>query len=176
MRNDSAVESLTQVERLQLVNQFRILEKLDPDNADHYAESREIIARGYSILYEKVFHDVYEEMPIEDCKYVYDVLDLHRVLINSFNTLKDKQGLTEDDVKFHGFDGNNESKMLALAEYLQKDGLWTETLVGYLNSHSMTTKTYKRMLTKFKPIEEQILSSGTGRWILTAEQIREIIS
>jgi hypothetical protein len=35
---------------------------------------------------------------------------------------------------------------------------------------------YPQMLEKYAPIHEQILASHTGHWILTAEQIREIIS
>lgn len=174
---DSSIDTLSPVERLQLANQFQILEKLDPDNAEQYAEARDIIVHGYSILYDKVFGAIYNEMPLDECTYVYDVLDLHRVLIRSFNALTDKQGLTEDDVRFRGFDGNNETKRWAFAEYLQKAGLWTETLVGGLNSHSMMTMSrYPRMLANFEPIKEQIVASHSGNWQLTAEQIREIIS
>jgi hypothetical protein len=32
------------------------------------------------------------------------------------------------------------------------------------------------MLAKFEPIREQILASHSGRWLLTAEQIRQVIS
>ena len=124
------VKTLTPVERLQLINQFRILGKLYPEYAKDYAESRDIIAHGYTIEYEEVFSEVFEEMDIEECKYVYDVLNLHRNLIQSFDALTDKKGLTLDDVRFRGFDGNNESKRWAFAEHLQKQGKWKETLVG----------------------------------------------
>jgi uncharacterized protein YfbU (UPF0304 family) len=170
-------KTLSPVERLQLINQFRILEKLYPENAEDYAESRSIIAHGYTIQYEDVFTEVFEEMDVEECKYVYDVLDLHRVLIQSYDELTDKKGLTPDDVRFRGFDGNNESKRWAFAEHLQKQGKWKETLTGGLNSHSMMTMNrYPRMLEKYAPIREQIMASHTGNWILTAEQIKEIIS
>ncbi len=173
---DTTVKTLTAAERLQLVNQLRILEILDPDHAVDYAEDREIIAKGYTAQYNDVFTGVYDEMPFDECTYVYDVLDCHRVLIQSFNALPDKQGLTPDDVKFQGFDGNNESKRLALAEHLKKQGKWTETLVGGLNSHSMSTMSrYPRMLANFKPISDKI-SSTHGDWQLTADEIRKVIS
>ena len=38
------ITTLTPVERLQLINQFSILEKLYPEHAEGYAESRRIIA------------------------------------------------------------------------------------------------------------------------------------
>lgn len=171
------VKSLTPVERLQLINQFRILEKLYPENAKDYAESREIIAHGYTIQYEReVFGEVWEEMDIEECKYVFDVLDMHRTLIQSYDALTDKKGLTPDNVRFRGFDGNNESKCWAFTEHLKKQGLWVETLTGGVNSHFPTKARYVNMLKKFEPIKEKILESHTGNWDLTAEQIREIIS
>jgi DNA protecting protein DprA len=174
---DSTPTTLTPLERLQLANQFEILEKMKPEEAEHYASLREIVERGYTIRYEEVFNGIYDEMSLDECKYVYDVLDMHRALINSFNELKDKQGLTAEDVKFKGFDGNNESKRHGFVRYLQKEGLWTETLVADLNSHSMMTmKLYPRMLRNFEPIKQQILDSHSGNWLLTAEQIRKVIS
>ena|ERR1700691_5048142 len=170
-------KTLTPVERLQLINQFRILEKLYPEHAEDYAASREIIAHGYAIQYEEAFTEVYEEMDVEEGEYVYDVLNLHRTLVQSYEALTDKKGLTLDDIRFRGFDGNNETKRWAFAEHLQKQGKWKETLTGGLNSHSeMTMHRYPRMLEKFEPIRQQILASLTGNWLLTAEQIREVIS
>jgi uncharacterized protein YfbU (UPF0304 family) len=55
-----------------------------------YAARRDIVQHGYSIEYEDVFSDILTEMPYEECKYVCNVLNMHRVLINSFNELKDK--------------------------------------------------------------------------------------
>lgn len=170
-------ETLTASERLQIANQFRILEKLYPEQADHYAEMRDIIANGYTSQYEGVFNETDEEMSIQECKYVYDVLDMYRILISSYNALTDKKGLTPEDVHFQGFDGNNESKHLAFAEHLRKQGRWQETLKGNLNSHSIfTLSLYPRMLAKFEPISKEILASRTGNWLLTAEQIKEVIS
>lgn len=174
---DETIKTLTPVERLQLANQFKILEKLYPDEAVDYAASREIVERGYSIQYNDVFGSIFTEMPYEECVYVYDVLDMFRVLINSYNALADKDGLTLKDVSFGGFDGNNESKRWAFAEHLKKEGRWAETLVGGLNSHSMSTMTrYPRMLEKFNEIAQTLNKTAPGGWDLTAEQIREIIS
>jgi uncharacterized protein YfbU (UPF0304 family) len=174
---DTFITTLTPVERLQLANQFEILEKLYPERAEIYAARRDIVEHGYTIQYGDVFSDIFNEMPFEECEYVYDVLDMHRILINSFNELKDKAGLTLEDVSFKGFDGNNESKRHAFAEHLKKEGRWTETLVGSLNSHSMSSMTrYPKMLKKFDRIAGGLNKAAVGGWDLTAEQIREIIS
>jgi uncharacterized protein YfbU (UPF0304 family) len=79
---DSPITTLTQVERLQLANQFEILEKLYPELAEMYAARRDIVQHGYSIQYSDVFTDIFTEMPYEECEYVYNVLDMHRTLIN----------------------------------------------------------------------------------------------
>ena len=173
---EKPVTSLTPFERLSLMNQLTILKKLDTDNAEDYANHIEILHSGYSVLYGEVFQAVFEEMPLDECKYVFDVLDMFRNLINSFNGLKDKQGLTAEDVRFQGFDGNNETKRWAFAEYLKKTGRWQETLVGGLNSHSMMTmRRYPQMLERYEPIKQRILDSHTGNWQLTAEQIKVVI-
>jgi uncharacterized protein YfbU (UPF0304 family) len=116
-------------------------------------------------------------MNVEECRYVYDVLNLYRILIRSYEALDDKKGLTPEDVRFRGFDGNNESKRWAFTQHLKDQGKWTETLTGGLNSHSETTMSlYPRMLEKFEPIRERIIASHSGKWLLTADQIKEIIS
>jgi uncharacterized protein len=67
-------EKLTRVERTLLRNQYAILEKLDPENAERYARLRQIVERGYSIFYGDAL--VGEgELSTADCRYVMDVLD-----------------------------------------------------------------------------------------------------
>ena len=171
-------ESLTAVERKILVNQFLRLEKLDPDGAEYYAESRDIIEHGYTIFYEEVLQSIYDEMPIEECRYVFDVLDMHRALRNSYDKLADKGGIPEDDIRFRGFDGNNETKRYAFAEHLKKTGKWTETLSGGLNSHSITTMhRYPKMLEKYNRITEKHKekdSMASEWWMLSAAEIKEV--
>jgi uncharacterized protein YfbU (UPF0304 family) len=173
---EETITTLSKVERMTLANQLRILEKLDSENAEEYKAYRDIIVHGYTIQYEDVFTEIYDEMSVEECRYVYDVLDLYRVLIRSYGELKDKEGLTPDDVKFPGFDANNESKRWAFARHLQKEGRWTETLIGDLNSHSKSTiSKYPKMLERFEPIQRHILDSYSGNWIISADQIKKVI-
>ena len=178
MKELAAVTTLSKIERYMIANQLRILEKLDSQNAEEYKKDRDIIVHGYTIQYEDVFTEIYDEMSVEECRYVYDVLDLYRVLIRSYDELKDKEGLTPHDVKFRGFDGNNESKRWAFTEHLKKEGRWMETLTGIpLNSHSMSTMSlYPKMLERFEPIRQQILDSHSGNWIITADQIKKVIN
>jgi uncharacterized protein len=168
-------DTLTPFERQTLINQFRILAKLEPESATDYEDRIRILAAGYSIRYGEVF-EVLEEMNLADCRYVYDVLDMYRILKYSFEKLKDKEGLTEEDVKFRGFDGNNESKRYAFISYLRDEKLWAETLQegGRLNSHSQITMSlYPRMLSVYTPIWES--KDHISNDYLTAAEIKKIV-
>jgi uncharacterized protein YfbU (UPF0304 family) len=171
------VTTLTPLERLTLANQFRMLEKLDLENADEYKKNRDIIVNGYTIQYDEVLTEIDDEMSVEECRYVYDVLNMYRALIRSYEDLKDKKDLTSDNVKFRGFDANEESKQWAFTKHLQEEGMWEETLKGVdVNNHGSISKSrYPKMLKRFEPIWEQLLASHSGNFDLTAEQIKEII-
>ncbi len=171
-----APDTLTPYERQTLINQYNILAKLDPDQAKDYENNIRILREGLTIKYDDIF-EVWEEMPLDQCRYVYEVLDMFRFLRFSFDGLKDKQGLTEADISFRGFDGNNESQNHGLANFLKEQGMWQETLrEGFpLNSHSITTVSlYPRMLAKFTPIwkkKDHAMKDSS----LTAEEIKTII-
>jgi uncharacterized protein YfbU (UPF0304 family) len=172
----TSVTTLTPLERLMLANQLRILEKLDLENANEYKRNRDIIVNGYTIQYDEVLKEIDDEMSVEECRYVYDVLDLYRALIRSYDELKDKEGLTPGDVKFRGFDGNEETKRWAFTKHVKKEGRWEETLTGDVNNHgSVSQSKYHKMLKRFEPIWEQMLSSHSGNFSLTADQIKEVI-
>ena len=167
---------LSPVERRILSLQHEILGKLDPDLEQHQRLRSEALDAGYAAEYAEEFAGVEPGLTARDCELVQDILDMFRNLINSFNVLKDKQGLTKEDVRFKGFDGNNETKRWAFAEYLQKSGRWQETLVGDPNSHSMHTMSlYPEMLDRYEPIKQKVIKSHLGNWQLTAEQIKTII-
>jgi uncharacterized protein YfbU (UPF0304 family) len=167
-------ETLTQLERLQLVNQYAILEKLDPENADHWAECKQILREGYTLLYHKIFDPIWDELSREDCKYVMDVLDMYHALKLSFERLQEKEGIKVNEVKFPGFSGNEESHLLCFARKLKTEGRWQSVLEnGDLDSHFPTTFRYPPMMEKWKAVEE---AYGLERkFQLTKDEIRDII-
>jgi uncharacterized protein YfbU (UPF0304 family) len=169
-------ETLTEMERLQLRNQCAILEKLDTENAEHWKECQTILERGYTFLYHKILDPIWEELGYEECRYVLDVLDMHEGLQRSFQHLDDKDGITEDDVAFPGFDGNNESHHLCFAAHIKKGSRW-ETLATAIdsdwNSHFPTTQRYKRMLAKLNTIEDE--HGMERKYRLSSNEIKEIL-
>ena len=86
---------------------------------------------------------------------VVDTLDMYDILEINFDRLsaKDKARLKEeaepfgDDVKFRGFDGNNESEHFSIARFLVEDmGRWSRFKKRDMNSHSPAIDSYRRML------------------------------
>jgi len=48
-------ETLTEMERLQLANQYAMLEKLDAENAEHWAEWKEILQTRLQLILQQDF-------------------------------------------------------------------------------------------------------------------------
>ncbi|EPD5886849.1 TPA: YfbU family protein [Vibrio cholerae] len=163
----------TPKERLNLINQYKILAKLYPEDAEHYDELREILEEGYEIFYSMVDQWVCEDMPKEEGKFVLDILDLYRFIEDYKRISKDENIIKHHRSSFRGFDGNNESEYMAFARFLiikqgkfseQKDYLRQN---DNLNSHMPMVDIYKRMLEKWKALGKP--------YQLTAEQIQNIL-
>jgi uncharacterized protein YfbU (UPF0304 family) len=111
-------------------------------------------------------------MPVQDCEYVKDVLTLYRDLQRSFDDLKDKGGLTEEDVVFPGF-GESANKLFA--RFIKVDNHWASLRVANhdLDAYFENKQEYRQMLNKMSEIES---TKGVGgRYHLTADEIKSIL-
>jgi uncharacterized protein YfbU (UPF0304 family) len=167
-------DSLTDIERLLLRNQFAILERLDAgDNAKYYARCREILEWGYTTEYGNIFAgDWCDEMQEQDCQYVKDVLSLYTDLQRSFDDLEDKGGLVEEDVVFPGF-GESANKLFA--RFIRVDNHWRSLRVSNedMDGHFPNKPQYRQMLNKMSEIES---TKGVGgRYQLTTDEIKSIL-
>ncbi|EID0063089.1 YfbU family protein [Vibrio vulnificus] len=163
----------TRKERLNLINQYKILARLYPEDAEHYDELREILEDGYEIFYSMVDQWISDDMPKEEGKFVLDILDLYRFIEDYKRISKDENIINHRRSSFMGFDGNNESEYMAFARFLiikqgkfseQKDYLRQN---DNLNSHMPMVHIYKRMLEKWKALGKP--------YQLTADQIQQIL-
>jgi uncharacterized protein YfbU (UPF0304 family) len=139
---------LTLNERVLLANQYRMLKALDPDEAAHYELLCEILESGYVIEYSLISeHFVEEEYSRESCREVQDILDMHRMMMNTYRAMADKSGVDVDALDFKGFDGNDEGREYGYADFLiNKQGRWAEFKKDDLNTHSSMLEHYRRML------------------------------
>lgn len=138
--------------RLVLANQYSILRHLDVDSTDYW---------------ESAVRKAVEGWPVEDLPYVEEIQsylrnaltreDQHFVLdaLNVFELIQDglKLGLLPKrdnaTVKFPGFDGNTETKLMAYAKYAVNEEHRFESVERYFddfNAHIPMIEMYQRMI------------------------------
>ncbi len=114
-----------------------------------------------------------------DVHFVYDVLDMWRFIEYGYKKLskKDKDRVEKEaqpfgeHVKFIGFDGNNETSHMGIAQFLiEKMGLWSQFKGRELNSHCATLTGYRRMLEVFGPMRAKLVGAE-----LDADQLIQIL-
>jgi uncharacterized protein YfbU (UPF0304 family) len=101
--------------------------------------------------------------------FVVDVLDMWSFMEEAFEELGEedrkrlveKAGLSGENVRFPGFDGNNESEYLGIARFFIEDlDRFERFKTGRqtaLNSHCPTLQRYSRMLKVFEPIRKALI-------------------
>lgn len=156
---------MTPIERRILINQYRILEALNPDDREH-ALHREILESGFVGQYGHVIREV-EELSQEDCRLVSNSLSLYRALQHARKRLGDGVA-TEHEVCFPGFDGNGETDFMAYARFLQTQRLFTDvTNENGFNGWDCEVPRYKRMLAAWETVDR--------KHEMTAEEVRRVL-
>jgi uncharacterized protein YfbU (UPF0304 family) len=162
--------SLSELERLMLSNQYRILEALYPDERQSFALTREAIEHGYELEYAEIFEQLYEPMSEDVCERVVDILNMHRALHHAWQNIN-TTNLDPQDIKFRGFDGNHETRDMVYTRYLLKDcGKWQELhQPGHdYNSHMQTAGSYERMIRAWR--------QSVNKHVLTRVDVERIIA
>ncbi len=178
---------LSPVERQTLILLHQVLEHLDSNEADYHKQMVEVLTEGFTLEYEKVFSP-YSELPRDDCKLVFDILDMFRVMKASLAELEESERdrLIADYryvLTFQGFDGNDarEGKMASYVTYLQSTDRWTDLREDVQaadggNSHTLMLRRYEAMLGVFEPIWDEVVCNPRGprAYRLDAEQLRQV--
>jgi hypothetical protein len=89
-------------ERLILRNQYRMLERLDPEAKDECRYAIKVLEGGYEYQYFTL--EFGEPMSKDECREVMDILEMFRELQVSYEHLVDKAGLDAGAISFRGFD------------------------------------------------------------------------
>ena len=159
---------LSKKERVMLINQYKILKRLDETSSHHYDELIEILEHGYKTFYSTIEQSISEDMSIEKSKLVLNVLTIYRI-IEDFKA----DNPNDTELKNHlfsffdGFDGNNEAEYLLFTRFLiVKQKKFTEQLSytdknDNFNSHSRSVHRYKRMIAKWYQFEQSYDLSRT---------------
>lgn len=140
--------SFTDTERVILANQYEILGKLGNEQA--YLDLAENLRDGHEWIYDQKI-SVSPIFTKEQSDFVVSILGLYEVIQDSFDALSDKGSLTEDRVKFPGFDGNNEGEYKRFFSALVENDQFTHVKAN-TNSHMQKISTYKNMLDKWESL------------------------
>lgn len=164
---------LTRTERWILANQYRILELLDPEQAQHYREAQTVLEDGYELHYDWITQHIYHDndtMSAERCTEIGDIFELYAIIQQSYKDLQDKSGIAEQRVVFPGFDGNHETSEMAYARFYSESGggrySWLQNEDDF-NSHRPMLERYRGMLARWRELESP--------HSLSADQIRHIL-
>jgi uncharacterized protein YfbU (UPF0304 family) len=125
-----------------------------------------------------VFHD--SETPLEVVHETVNILVMWERLEQSFKNLgpEDKATLAKsseafgENVKFPGFDGNNESEYISATRFLVESLDRFQHFKGRdFNAHMPTLDGHRRMLKVFDPILKRVLNKD-----FSAAQIKEVLA
>jgi uncharacterized protein YfbU (UPF0304 family) len=139
----------------------------------YYAQHREAVEGGYTLQYDSIYDGLNDEMSREDCQEVIDILSMYRQLHFSYDQLGKPAEIDESQIKFLGFDGNNESKQYFYTQYfIVSLGRFSELRDGMespdFNSHAEMLGKYQAML----PIWRRL---GRRTHDLSMNEIRQLI-
>ena len=166
---------MTYEQRIIIINQFKILEKLYPDEEKDFSSRRKALEEGYVLHYEMIDPGISkDELSAEECQEILNILNMYRIIKASYNKLDDKTGISIPPKSFPGFDGNNETKRMFYVEYFLHDlERFTELhdddedFPDY-NTHIESLEIYREMLTKFN-------SWGSEKHNLSGDRINELL-
>lgn len=151
-------ESIPLLERQLLINQCRLLALLGDEREKEVNEKRvEILEKGYTGLYPKVFNTLYEEVPISVYNEISDIMKMYGRINDSVRLLTDeeKNSLDLSALEFEGFDEDNGMYYYMMSYLVDRMDEHEEYKGKQLKSHNSSCMVkYNRMLSVFSEYEK----------------------
>lgn len=184
--------ALTLVERQNLaLAHLNLLASMGDLPAERYDKEAslsalEVLEGGYAGEYPRLFPPDDTGLTYQECRLVWDILDMFRVIASS---VRDRKNGGWDQIRvsqaehlgtFQGFDYQIEleGRMASYVEYLVKTRRWQELQKNVdkgLNSHTQMLPTYLAMLAAFKPLWRNKIAHGASSRNLSAEDLTRIL-
>lgn len=158
-------------ERTILANQYRILEKLYPENID-YRIAREAVENGYeSYYFENNIHMECNILSEDQTNEIIDILNMFRNLNMAFLSLPDKEDLTLEEVSFRGWSYNDEANIRAFTDWFCNKQIEKNFIEFDVNKNSIgeMLPTYRKIHCKYKKITK------SSNYNLNINTIKEIV-
>jgi uncharacterized protein len=168
--NKGRAPHLTDGEKLIAIMMAELIKKLDVDVETNVDLVQKVILGGHywALGWEMpgIFHGHSDKQ--SRVRFVVDVLDMWSFMEEAFEAMKkdERTRLAKEaepfgkNIKFPGFDGNNESEHLSIARFLIEDlERFSRFREGRrdLNSRFPTLESYGRMLKIFEPIRKNLI-------------------
>ncbi|TLV04106.1 hypothetical protein FEN17_08545 [Dyadobacter luticola] len=150
-------ESIPLLERQILINQCKILASIGDEKEKEDFERRiEILEKGYTGLYPKVFNTLYEEVPLSVYTEISDIMRMYSRINESVRLWSDseKELLDLASLEFEGFDedsGMHYYMMSYMVDRMDEHGEYKGRQLKAHNSSIMLK--YNRMLAVFSDYE-----------------------
>lgn len=167
---------LSKLERITLIHQHRIIQKLYPEESAINEKAIEILSNGYEYLYDEIYQYVYEGndvMSEDECKEVWETLAMFDSIDRTLESLGQHHD-SRNTTKFFGYDGNNEGKFLGFAEFtVMKEGRFSYLPLhkdNYFNSHMPAREIYQRMLEVWSGID------ASKRYPMSQESLEKVLA
>lgn len=147
--------NLNRTERWILANQYRILAALYPKEG--YDRVHIALEHGYAAAIAQLSDHIYPDedtLSLQECSEVLNIMSTYEALQRSRKALEDPGDIDVDDVRFEGFDGNNEAKYMGYAQYvIEQEHRFTylDREEG-LNSHMPLLGDYRLMVDQWQQL------------------------
>lgn len=195
---DLVPPSLSAIERRAFILQHEILAHLTSESdepnggwdAEYHRGMVEVLNRGFTTEYDKMFQEVQPEMTRREASLAHDILDMFDNIQWSLSRLTEAERATlgenaENALTFSGFDFNDsqEGRLADFAQYVIKTGRW-ESMAIYFddkhergNSHFPALASYQRLLAVWQPMRQAMLRNygGPNKYALGPDELRQIV-
>lgn len=138
-------------ERLTLAVQYRVLDKVDPGQG--WSTLVEVLEHGYEGEYSRITDWLYPGLPADECRFVIDILAVYDALQRPY---VENNKEVPSDLKFPGFDGNNESHLLGYFRFVlaQERFVYVKRMFDDGNSHGPFSAGYRRMVSAWERLDK----------------------
>ncbi|AYV22453.1 MULTISPECIES: YfbU family protein [Vibrio] len=164
---------MTNAQRLILSNQYYLMAKLTPENAEKYKRLQTIVERGYELQMREMNKE-YGCLVEDECREVIDIMEMYHAMQESNKMLSDEERNDVDQrrLQFLGFDIAAEAQLVNYVRFLiDSEGLYPQFDKGdhHFNSHVPMLEKYRRMLVTWRNCPRQYhLSAAEFRQIFNA--------
>ncbi|ASI90445.1 YfbU family protein [Vibrio mediterranei] len=164
---------MTNAQRLILSNQYYLMAKLTPENAEKYKRLQTIVERGYELQMREINKE-YGCLIEDECREVIDIMEMYHAMQESNKMLsgEERNDVDQRRLQFLGFDIATEAQLVNYVRFLiDSEGLYPQFDKGdhHFNSHVPMLEKYRRMLVTWRNCPRQYhLSAAEFRQIFNA--------